>query len=764
MAKRKKEEVVSRGISLVEKLAFHSVLNLPSSPQRAFACLVHALEVQYITECVEKLDDGVRGKSSSSEGTHRRRLHTGHPGQQLEQLPAPPESKEQRQGKCRCAGSPRGRSQGLASSLAHLCLDPFFACPSAKLPLSLDLEESEFDEAAHDVHLRSSSSLRDIDTIAGIRLDSQRFVGMREDKAQLEEDDKATLLTVVCAAQVKSPGGGELEQCIGMSAHHPVRGDVLTGHTVRSFRYASYKTSLLGYGAVPRPSCLRVWTQSRFREWTYFIFYPDEGYYLSSSAAESALALWYLGIRNQEYAGCHFSHSGLEKHKYQEASETVKVITNCETCLPEDLGKVTEGKREGNGECFSVFIKLFRAQEPEVTMGTSTDTMHSPVDRARSSWSQSVLDRKEQQLQLFIKGHVYKYHMEMDNIKSGNSAMTGLSAARDGYVKDGIASRVVGILCESESGKHAEEAHATAECQLVRIQLCICSQETDFEPSNCGCDSSNRDCYDASRPLLTGESLVTIASSVSSFFVRAEKEERGLLNHSLPQQIRRHFDIVLVASGIIMKKTSNTMTSVPLKPLKSIPTHEHPLCTLDTIAGILAVTEEDGTGRETFSLLKADAALYQGQLIDVSMDRHRRGADMGNETQPTNGHATAALVSNDPQMEHDSVRIIAFIVKIPLASLHYSYLKEMYKPDCQINVPSGHIELKLLITYSPASHRAVAIITIVFQAACRDTGVTAWIMAHHLHCFASLITITKGFTEELNSESEDYNFSLNITM
>lgn len=64
--------------------------------------------------------------------------------------------------------------------------------------------------------------------------------------------------------------------------------------------------------------------------------------YLSSSAAESALDLWYLGIRNQKNAGCQFSHSGLEKHKYQEVSETVKVITNCETCLPEDLGKVTE--------------------------------------------------------------------------------------------------------------------------------------------------------------------------------------------------------------------------------------------------------------------------------------------------------------------------------------------------------------------------------------------------------------------------------------
>lgn len=51
-------------------------------------------------------------------------------------------------------------------------------------------------------------------------------------------------------------------------------------------------------------------------------------------------------------------------------------------------------------------------------------------------------------------------------------------------------------------------------------------------------------------------------------FVQAKKEEGGLLNHSLPQQIRRHFDIVLIASGIIMKKTSNSMTSVPLKPLK----------------------------------------------------------------------------------------------------------------------------------------------------------------------------------------------------
>lgn len=54
------------------------------------------------------------------------------------------------------------------------------------------------------------------------------------------------------------------------------------------------------------------------------------------------------------------------------------------------------------------------------------------------------------------------------------------------------------LLC-----RHAEEAHATAECQLIRIQLCICSQETDFEPSNCGCDSSNRDCYDASRPVIS---------------------------------------------------------------------------------------------------------------------------------------------------------------------------------------------------------------------------------------------------------------------
>lgn len=27
---------------------------------------------------------------------------------------------------------------------------------------------------------------------------------------------------------------------------------------------------------------------------------------------------------------------------------------------------------------------------------------------------------------LFMKGHVYKYHMEIDNIKSGNSATTGL--------------------------------------------------------------------------------------------------------------------------------------------------------------------------------------------------------------------------------------------------------------------------------------------------------------------------------------------------
>lgn len=53
----------------------------------------------------------------------------------------------------------------------------------------------------------------------------------------------------------------------------------------------------------------------------------------------------------------------------------------------------------------------------------------------------------------------------------------------------------------------------------------------------------------------------------------------------------------------------------------------------------------------------------------------------------------------------------------------------------------------------PASHRAVVILTIAIQASCRDTGATAWIMVHHLHCFASLITITKGFTEELNAES-----------
>lgn len=37
-------------------------------------------------------------------------------------------------------------------------------------------------------------------------------------------------------------------------------------------------------------------------------------------------------------------------------------------------------------------------------------------------------------------------------------------------------------------------------------------------------------------------------------------------------------------------------------------------------------------------------------------------------------------------------------------------------------------------------------------------------MAHHLHCFASLITIMKEFTEELDIESEDYDFSLNITI
>lgn len=36
------------------------------------------------------------------------------------------------------------------------------------------------------------------------------------------------------------------------------------------------------------------------------------------------------------------------------------------------------------------------------------------------------------------------------------------------------------------------------------------------------------------------------------------------------------------------------------------------------------------------------------------------------------------------------VRIIAFIVRIPLASLHYSYLKEICKHDCQINVPRGY--------------------------------------------------------------------------
>lgn len=96
-----------------------------------------------------------------------------------------------------------------------------------------------------------------------------------------------------------------------------------------------------------------------------------------------------------------------------------------------------------------------------------------------------------------------------------------------------------------------------------------------------------------------------------------------------------------------------------------------------------------------------------------------------------------------------------------MAYISYYYLHAAYILS---SICASHIDLKLLITYSPASHRAVAIITIVIQAACRDTGATAWIMAHHLHCFASLITITKGFTEELNSESEDYNFSLNITM
>lgn len=53
-------------------------------------------------------------------------------------------------------------------------------------------------------------------------------------------------------------------------------------------------------------------------------------------------------------------------------------------------------------------------------------------------------------------------------------------------------------------------------------------------------------------------------------------------------------------------------------------------------------------------LIKAAAPLYQSQLIDVSMDRHRKGAGMGDETQPTNGHVTAALLSDDTQMEHDS--------------------------------------------------------------------------------------------------------------
>lgn len=79
--------------------------------------------------------------------------------------------------------------------------------------------------------------------------------------------------------------------------------------------------------------------------------------------------------------------------------------------------------------------------------------------------------------------------------------------------------------------------------------------------------------------------------------------------------------------------------------------------------------------------------------------------------------------------------------------LHAAYILRSICPS--------HLDLKLLIVYVPSSHRAVVIITIVIQTAHRYTGATVWIMDHHLHCFASLITIMKEFTEEFYAESED---------